>query len=130
MPVPDDPDALFELIEADVRSAFGGAFPDGELDIPSPFADLLPIGSGDVTAVPWRWTGTHTGTFHEVRPTGLPVQITGTTFLVDAPGGHQFVRMVDWHTLYRQLGLLMVCRRPQTPGTVDADDADRPEIFA
>lgn len=44
--------------------------------------------------------------------------------------GLRFVRFVDWQTFYRQLGLLMVCRRPQTPDTVDADDADRPVTFA
>jgi hypothetical protein len=129
MPVPDDPAQLEELIGADVMSAFGKAFSNIEIDIPAPLADLLPIGTGDATAVPWRLTGIHTGTFQDVRATGFPIEVTGATFLLDAPGQPKFVRFVDWHTLYRQLGLLMVCRRPQTPGTFDADDADQPVNF-
>jgi hypothetical protein len=128
MSVPEDPGELREIIEADVRSAFGEAFSGIEIDTPEPFADLLPIGKGDATAIPWRLTGTHTGTFQDVRATGFPIEVTGATFLLDAPGQPTFVRFVDWHTLYRQLGLLMVCRRPQTPDTADADDADQPVI--
>ncbi len=130
MPFPDNTDELIAMIEEDVRGAFEDAFRDGAFDIPEPFSDRLPIGGGDATAVPWRWRGHHTGTFHEVRPTGFLVEVTGATFLLDGPDGLRFVRFVDWQTFYRQLGLLMVCRRPQTPDTVDADDADRPVTFA
>jgi hypothetical protein len=129
MPVPEDPGRLKTIIETDVRSAFGDAFTELEIDVPEPFTDRLPIGTGPATAVPWRLVGRHTGTFQDVRATGFPVEVTGATFLLDAPGGPQFVRFVDWHTLYRQLGLLMVCRRPQTPETADADDADQPVIL-
>ena len=128
MPVPEDPGDLKQIIEDDLVNAFGSAFSDMEIDIPAPFDDLLPIGKGAATAVPWRVTGTHTGTFHDVRATGFPVEVTGATFLLDKAGGPTFVRFVDWHTLYRQLGLLMVCRRPQTPDTAGADDADQPAI--
>jgi hypothetical protein len=130
MPVPDDPGDLEEIIEADVRRAFGDAFTDLEVEVPEPFAGRLPIGTGPATAVPWRLVGRHTGTFQDVRATGFPVEVTGATFLLDEPGGLRFVRFVDWHTLYRQLGLLMVCRRPQTLETADADDADQPVILA
>jgi hypothetical protein len=128
MTVTDDPGELRQIIEDDLMSAFGSAFSDIEIDIPAPFEDLLPIGSGDASAVPWRITGRHTDTFHDVRPTGFPIEVTGATFLVDSGGDTRFIRIVDWHTLYRQLGLLMVCRRPQTPDTADADDADQPAI--
>ena len=130
MPLPEGTRDLQEIIEADVRNAFGGAFSEIEIDVPEPFKDRLPIGTGPATAVPWRLVGRHTGTFQDVRPTGFPVEVTGATFLLDDPGGIRFVRFVDWHTLYRQLGLLMVCRRPQTPGTADFDDADQPVILS
>jgi hypothetical protein len=130
MPLPEGSRDLQKMIEADVRSAFGGAFSEIEIDVPEPFKDRLPIGTGPATAVPWRLVGFHTGTFQDVRATGFPVEFTGATFLLDDPDGVRFVRFVDWHTLYRQLGLLMVCRRPQTPGTAKADDADQPVILA
>jgi hypothetical protein len=128
MTVTEDPEELRRTIEDDVMGAFRDAFSDLEVEVPEPFRDLLPIGTGDATAVPWRVTGTHTGTFHDVRPTGFPIEVTGATFLVATDDEQRFVRFVDWHTLYRQLGLLMVCRRPQTPDTADADDADQPAI--
>ena len=128
MPVTEDPGELERIIGDDLMSAFGSAFSNIEIDVPPPFNDLLPIGTGGATAVPWRITGTHTGEFHDVRATGFPIEVTGATFLVDTGGGERFIRFVDWHTLYRQLGLLMVCRRPQTPDTAGADDADQPAI--
>ena len=127
MPIPENLDDLKTTVADDVRGAFNDAFTDIEIDVPEPFTDRLPIGTGPATAVPWRLVGRHVGTFHDVRATGFSVEVTGATFLLDEPGGLQFVRFVDWHTLYRQLGLLMVCRRPQTPETAEADDADRPE---
>jgi hypothetical protein len=130
MPLPEGSRDLQKMIEADVRSAFGSAFSDVEIDVPEPFKDRLPIGTGPATAVPWRLVGFHTGTFQDVRATGFPVEFTGATFLLDDPDGVRFVRFVDWHTLYRQLGLLMVCRRPQTPATAKADDADQPVILS
>ena len=130
MPIPENLDDLKGKIEGDVRSAFQDAFTDIEIDVPEPFTDRLPIGTGPATAVPWRLVGRHVDTFHDVRATGFSVEVTGATFLLDEPGGLQFVRFVDWHTLYRQLGLLMVCRRPQTRETADADDADQPVLLA
>lgn len=126
MPVPDD---AVERVEADVRALFGEAFPDPEspgeeFRVPPPFDQLVPIGGGDVAVVPWSWRGTHTGDFREVRRTGLPVEFSGTTFITESEEGLRFHRIVDWISLYRQLGLMMVCRRPRTEDTEDADDAD------
>jgi SnoaL-like polyketide cyclase len=121
MPVPDD---AVQLVENDVRAVFGEAFPDGRFAVPRPFTELVPIVGNDVAVVPWTWRGTHTGHFREVRRTGLPVEFAGTTLLIESEEGVRFHRIVDWLTLYRQLGLLMVCRRPRTEGTEDADDAD------
>jgi hypothetical protein len=126
MPIPEE--AIVELVEADVRSVFDEAFPDGRFEVPPPFGDLGLIGNADVAAVPWIWRGTHTGHFREVRRTGLDVEITGTTFITDAGEELLFHRIVDWHSLYRQLGLMMVCRRPRTEDTEEADDSDVPEV--
>jgi SnoaL-like polyketide cyclase len=112
------------LVEEDVTAVFGEAFPDGTFDVPRPFEDRVPIVANDVAVVPWTWRGTHTGNFREVRRTGLPVEFAGTTFITESDEGLRFHRVVDWLTLYRQLGLMMVCRRPRTAGTEDADDAD------
>ncbi len=125
MPVSEE---AVELVEADVRAAFGEAFPDGRFEVPRPFDELLPIGGDDVAVVPWSWRGTHTGDFREVRRTGLPVEFTGTTLITESEDGLRFHRVVDWLTLYRQLGLMMVCRRPRTVETEDADDADVPDV--
>lgn len=125
MPVPDD---AVELVQADVEAVFREAFPDGRFEVAEPFAEMEPILTADVAVVPWFWTGTHTGHFREVRRTGLPVEIAGTTFITDSEEGLRFHRMVDWLSLYRQLGLMMVCRRPRTEGTEEADDADVPQV--
>jgi hypothetical protein len=120
MPVPDD---VVELVEADVRAVFGEAF-DGTFEVPPPFEELVPIGGGDVAVVPWFWRGTHTGDFREIRRTGLPVEFAGTTIVTESGEELLFHRIVDWLALYRQLGLMMVCRRPRTVETEDVDDSD------
>jgi hypothetical protein len=120
MPVPED---AVERVEGDVRAVFGEAFP-GTFAVPEPFDGLVPIGGNDVAVVPWTWRGTHTGDFREVRRTGLPVEFAGTTFVTESDEGLRFHRIVDWISLYRQLGLMMVCRRPRPEGTEDVDDAD------
>jgi SnoaL-like polyketide cyclase len=111
------------LVREDVRAVFGDAFP-GTFGVPQAFDGLVPIVGDGVTVVPWTWRGTHTGDFREVRRTGLPVEFAGTTLLTETDEGVRFHRIVDWLTLYRQLGLMMVCRRPRTEGTEDADDSD------
>jgi hypothetical protein len=123
MPVPETFDELFELIRDDVASALAEPFP-GDLDIPGELRELLPIGTGRSTAVPWVWRGSHQGVFHDVRPTAQGVEIAGITILRDDGDELRYHRVVDWQTLYRQLGLLMVCRRPRDPNVDDVDDVD------
>ena len=121
MPVPEN---AVELVEADVRAVFGEAFSGGTFEIRPPFDELVPIGGSDVAVVPWFWQGIHTGHFREIRRTGLPVEFAGTTFITESEEELRFHRIVDWLSLYRQLGLMMVCRRPRTEDTEDADDSD------
>ena len=124
MPVHEDVEELVEDIRTDVDAVFRDAFP-GSFEIVEEFRNLLPIGEGDVTAVPWKWQGVHAGVFYEARPTGNSVEFTGVT-LVRLDENHERVyhRIVDWQTLYRQIGFLMVCRRPRSPGTEEFDIID------
>lgn len=122
MPLPEDPVAA---VKSDVESVFAEAFPDGEFEVPRPFNELAPIGGADAVVVPWLWRGTQTGDFREVRRTGLRVEFAGTTIVTETEEeGVLFHRIVDWLTMYRQLGLLMVCRRPRTAETDEIDDSD------
>lgn len=124
MAFPENQDAAVELVVADVETAFGDAFPGGGFEIAE---SLGPVGDGSGTVVvPWVWTGTHLGPFQDIQPTGFAVRIVGTTFLrADDRGEPLHHRIVDWLTLYRQLGMSMVCRRPQTRDTRTADIGDR-----
>jgi hypothetical protein len=57
------------------------------------------------------------------------VEFAGTTFITESEGGElRFHRIVDWISLYRQLGLMMVCRRPRAEGPGDIDGADVPVV--
>jgi hypothetical protein len=128
MPVYEDVEKLLEDIGSDVHDALNEAFP-GSFDIVEPFADVLPIGERDVTAVPWVWRGVHSGDFYEARRTGNPVEVTGVTLVRLDDGELIYHRIVDWQTLYRQIGFLMVCRRPRTPDTNEVDTIDIPGSF-
>jgi len=110
MPVPENPEELRAAVEDDVRAIFGDAFP-GELSVPSPFAELLPIGTGNATSVPWQWNGVHKGSFHGLLPTGRPVEFAGITVLRDDGGDLLFHRLVDWLDLYRQIDAVGGARR-------------------
>lgn len=124
MPLPESTDEIIEIIRTDVTDALEGAFP-GTFELVEELAGLLPIGQADATAVPWRWRGRHEDTFLDVRATGYPVDVTGCTILrTDERGDLVFHRLVDWQTLYRQLGLVMVCRRPRDPDIPDPDTID------
>lgn len=125
MPVFEDVDKLLEEVAGDVEAALGPAFP-GSFSVVEPFAPLLPIDNGVVTVVPWVWSGRHDGHFFEARATGNPVEVTGVTLVRSDDDDLFFHRIVDWHTLYRQIGFLMVCRRPRSPETEDADLIDIP----
>ncbi len=127
MPVFEAVDKLLEEVGSDVRDALGPAFP-GEFDLVAPFGDFLPIEDDDanVTVVPWIWRGRHEGPFFEARPTGNLVEVTGVTMVTRKGDDFVYHRIVDWQTLYRQIGFLMVCRRPRSPETEEFDTIDIP----
>jgi hypothetical protein len=110
MPVPDSADHIRREVEEDVTAVFSTAFP-GEFSVPEPFTDALPIGTGDVTAIPWRWTGVHRAPFHGLAPTGRPVDFSGVTLLRSEGDGLLFHRLVDWLELYRQIDAVVANRR-------------------
>lgn len=125
MPIFETTDELVDEVRTDVEAAFSDAFP-GKFEIAAPFGAALPIGDDDVTVVPWVWSGTHTGVFADIRPTGYDVEVTGVTLLRREGDDLFHHRIVDWHTLYRQMGFLMVCRRPRSPETEEVDSIDIP----
>ncbi|MPY85218.1 MAG: hypothetical protein GEV00_18280 [Actinophytocola sp.] len=86
-------DVLDELLDPGYRrhTASGGApqsreaFKASILSTREAFPDLTTtieemVEEGDRIAIRWRSTGTHTGTFHEVPPTGREVEVFGVTF--------------------------------------------------
>ena len=71
-------------------------------------------------------TASHIRVFADIRPTGFDVEITGVTMLRREGSNVVYYRIVDWHTLYRQMGFMMVCRRPRSPETEEIDRIDIP----
>lgn len=85
-----DPDGYW-----DVAQAFRAGFPDLVHR-----SDEL-IVSGDRVTEPFTVTGTHTGIFHGIEPTGRTVSITGTAVFRVADG-----RIIEDRTTVDMLGLL------------------------
>lgn len=88
-----DVDALDELLDVNYRRhmASGGSpqsreeFKDSILASRQGFPDLNTtieemVEEDDRLAIRWRSTGTHTGTFQQVPPTGREVEVFGVTF--------------------------------------------------
>ncbi|MPY77072.1 MAG: DUF4440 domain-containing protein [Actinophytocola sp.] len=88
-----DVDALDELLDPSYRrhTASGGTpqsrdgFKASILSTREAFPNLMTtieemVEEGDRLAIRWRSTGTHTGTFHDVPPTGRDVEVFGVTF--------------------------------------------------
>lgn len=90
---------------ADLVSATVNAFPDYEFTPPAPWA----IADDRLTAyVPWRMTGTNTGSFHPpgYAPTGRAVNLTGIDVWRFRDGLIWRYRAVyNYSLLARQLGL-------------------------
>ena len=81
------------------------AFPDMRYTV----HDL--IAEGDKVVVRWTWSGTHTGVFRGIAPTGRPVTVTGMAIYRLAGG-----RIVErWVELSMQ-GLLQQLSAPAGPG--------------
>ncbi len=92
----------------------------GEAVVRREFNDQLDgteLASGGLTAVPWQFTGTHSGLFEGIAPTHRSVTIQGVTILDQARGLHY--RYVDWLNVLAQLGVALAYR---TPGLPDEGD--------
>lgn len=130
MSIIENPDALLRFVQDDVTKFFATAIAprdgvqDDGFDVPEAFREAPPTSANGAAAVPWRWRGQHVGTFGEIAPTGGVVDVSGVTLVLD--DGSQLIRIVDWLTLYRQMGMMMVCRRPRHS---HADDPQREETF-
>ena len=86
-------EAIDELYATDFvwHSPFSGATPDREgyresVMSLAPFADIHcvaedMIAEGDKVAIRWTWSGTHTGEYMGITPTGKQVTITGISIL-------------------------------------------------
>lgn len=78
---------------------FRSAFPDEHYTIESMIAE------GDMVAYQWRGTGTHTGTFQGMPPTGKHVTMQGATFVRVAGGKIAEIQVYsDALGLLQQLG--------------------------
>ena len=90
----DEPDG-FDRQELEV----GFGFLDGR-------RDGLPVLAGDVAGVAaWKTKATHDARFQGIPPTGHPVEITGCTYVLTDENPPQFVRFVDWASVFAQLGV-------------------------
>jgi len=67
------------------------------------------IAEGDKVAVPWTWTGTHTGEFMGMAPTGNQITVTGTSI-------HRFAngKFVESWASYDGLGMIQQLTAPPT----------------
>lgn len=106
-----DVDALDALLDAGYvrRAATGGSpqsrdeFKASIVSTRAAFPDLRTtieemVEEGDRVAIRWRSTGTHSGTFHDVPPTGREVEVFGVTFARFA-GEHVVEEWVTWDPL-------------------------------
>ena len=77
------------------------SFPETTVEI------LMQVGEGDKVATHWRFTGTQTGTYLGLEPTGKTVTWTGTQIdrFEDGKIAESWVNW-DMYTMFKQLGLL------------------------
>ncbi|MEM7122093.1 MAG: ester cyclase [Pseudomonadota bacterium] len=77
------------------------SFPETTVEI------LMQVGEGDTVATHWRFTGTQTGTYLGLEPTGKTVTWTGTQIdrFEDGKIAESWVNW-DMYTMFKQLGLL------------------------
>jgi len=104
---------------AAIARAFRGAFPDLHMHV-----DLM-LADGDLVAVRWTTTGTFTGPWGEVEPTGAPATFSGVNIFRIRDG-----RVVElWNHrddlgLMEQVGAPVFAGSPRDPDGSSAD-ADR-----
>jgi steroid delta-isomerase-like uncharacterized protein len=65
---------------------------------------------GDKVVVRWTWSGTHTGEFMGIPPTGRPIAITGTSIHRFADG-----KFVESWVSYNSLGMIQQLTTPEWP---------------
>lgn len=77
------------------------SFPETTVEV------LMQVGEGDMVATHWRFTGTQTGTYLGLEPTGKTVTWTGTQIdrFEDGKIAESWVNW-DMYTMFKQLGLL------------------------
>ena len=60
--------------------------------------------SDAAVAMAWRYTGVHEVRFLGLEPTGRTVAVEGITIVTDGPDGPLLTRLIDWHSVYLQIG--------------------------
>jgi hypothetical protein len=106
---------LAALVRDDLLLAFAA----GE-DVPDRGTGLPPVGGrravrildefGTLTsdthgAVVWSYTGRNTEPFLGHAPTGRTIRVDGVTIVSTDGGEPAFHRIIDWHSVFRQMGV-------------------------
>lgn len=122
-------DAVRDAVHDDLLQSFD----QPTMWLAEPRIEVDPIGSGVLrseshAAIAWQVSGRHaadpTGDrrrFLGLAPTGTDVVVHGVTFVrpdADMPGGLAFRRLIDWGSVYDQLGMVPgrpVDSRSETP---------------
>ncbi len=111
-----DPALAAELVQRDVELALAEVFEPvdgGGFALLDPVLVDRPITNELMTAVPWRWTGKHTGrsALLPYQSTGRPVTVEGTTLVTEGEDGEPlFHRHVDWVGALGQIGITLTDR--------------------
>jgi hypothetical protein len=109
-----DVSTALELVEADVRNAFGEQLPDGEgFDVDRDFDGWrdAPFETSDHSkvVVPWTWGGRNSGLLG-LDATNRDVLIHGITVIEEDGGSFLCRRYVDWLPALGQAGILLDTR--------------------
>src|SRR5262245_20475376 len=114
-------DLAKERVQVDVEDGFKGMliaragepFTFGLHD--SPLDDATTFGTSDeLVVLPWRFPCTHVGTFLDIPPTELDLELRGTTFVdirEDDLTAWRYYRYIDYIGALHQLGVPTVARR-------------------
>jgi len=115
--VPHYPDVTdLESYKAEVVNS-RTAFPDFHAEV----RDM--IAEGDKVAVHWTWSGTHTGEFMGIAPTGRQIAITGISI-------HRFAngKIVESWTSYDSLGMMQQITAHAIPEGLVVDQITSPSL--
>lgn len=100
--------------QAKIAKDFRGAFPDLRFDV-----DLV-FGEDDLVAARWTATGTHSGPWGSVEPTGKRVAFSGVNIFRFVDG-----KVVEIWNHRDDLGLMTQVGGPVFAGSADTGSADR-----